>query len=332
MELAGFAAPAYIKFMAVDPPSSPNALPAGLVLVLGTLWGLSFSLSKVAATGGVSPVAYTFWQAVGAGIVVTAICFARRLRPPLDRAHLRYYVTIGLVQIAIPNIIIVFVVSKLPAGVTVLTIPFVPLITYLIVMALRMERFDLLRLSGVIFGLGGTALILLPEASLPDAGMAPWFLLGLTIPIFYASGGVLAARLRPEGAHSLPLAAGMLWAVAIVLTPLVFSLGLFYPLYPPFEAPELAVLGQIAISSVAYFLFFEIVRLAGPVYMSFTGYVVTLTGIGWGMLFFGESHSPFVWAAAGLIFIGMALVNLRSGAARAPVAPVAAARPAAPSR
>ncbi len=211
-------------------------------------------------------------------------------------------------------------------------IPFVPLTTYIIVLGLRMERFDALRLSGVVFGLGGTALILFPDSSLPDAGSAPWFLLGLLTPIFYALSNVLAARLRPAGAHSLPLAAGMLWCVAIVLAPLVFSLGLFYPVFPPFETPELAILGQIAVSSVAYFLFFEIIRLAGPVFMSFTGYVVTLTGIGWGMVFFGESHSPFVWAAAGLIFVGMGLVNLRARAPAAPAAPAAAARPAAPSR
>ena len=335
MVLAAFTASAYTNRMAVDPPSSPaasTALPAGLLLVLGTLWGLSFSLAKVAATGGVSPIAYTFWQAAGAGIVVTAICAARRLWPPLDRAHLRYYAAIGLLGIAIPNINLVFVITRLPAGVMVLAIPFVPLTTYIIVLGLRMERFDALRLSGVVFGLGGTALILFPDSSLPDAGSAPWFLLGLLTPIFYALSNVLAARLRPAGAHSLPLAAGMLWCVAIVLAPLVFSLGLFYPVFPPFETPELAILGQIAVSSVAYFLFFEIIRLAGPVFMSFTGYVVTLTGIGWGMVFFGESHSPFVWAAAGLIFVGMGLVNLRARAPAAPAAPAAAARPAAPSR
>ena len=39
--------------------------------------------------------------------------------------------------------------------------------------------------------------------------------------------------------------------------------------------------------------------------------VVTLTGIGWGVVLFGERHSPWVWGAAGLIFTGLALVNLR---------------------
>ncbi len=319
--------------MPADPPASPAAasplLPVGLILILGNLWGISFSLSKIAGMGGVSPVAYTFWQVSVAGIVVLGVSLLRGLRPRLDRAHLRYYLILGVLGIVVPNINLVLVVIHLPAGVAVLTIPFVPLTTYVIALAMRMERFDLLRLAGVLCGLGGAALILLPKASLPSADLAPWFLLGLLTPVCYAMTNVLTARLRPEGAHSLPLAAGMLCTTTIVLAPVVVLLGVFYPIYPPFEAPELAILGQIAVSIFAYFLFFEIVRLVGPVYMSFTGYVVTLTGIGWGMLFFDETHSPWVWAAALLIFAGMALVNPRR---RAAVSPAGTARPDPPSR
>lgn len=316
-----------------DPPTSPAAtsplLPVGLILILGNLWGLSFSLSKIAGMGGVSPVAYAFWPALGAGGILLALSLLRGRRPPVDRAHLRAYFVLGIVGIVIPNVNMVMVVTHLPAGVAVLTIPFVPLTTYVIALALRMERFDLLRLAGVLCGFGGAALILLPKASLPSADLAPWFVLGLLTPLCYAVSNVLAERLRPAGTHSLPMAAGMLGAAAIVLTPAVIGLGVFYPLYPPFDAPELAVLGQIAISALAYVIFFEIVRMVGPVYMSFTGYVVTLTGIGWGMLIFGESHSPWVWAAALLIFTGMALVNPRR---RAAVSPAGADRPDPPSR
>ena len=79
----------------------------------------------------------------------------------------------------------------------------------------------------------------------------------------------------------------------------------------PAGEAEIGMLGQIVISSVAYLMFFEVLRLAGPVFMSFTGYIVTLTGIAWGVVLFGESHSPWVWGAAALIFAGLALVNLR---------------------
>jgi drug/metabolite transporter (DMT)-like permease len=289
----------------------PLVLPLGLILLLGSLWGLAFSFTKMATNGGVHPVAYTFWQGLVAGLIVLAMCRLRGQRIPLAPGWLRYYFIIGLTGIALPNVNLVAAIAHLPAGVMVLTIPFVPLMTYGIAVGLRMEQFSLLRFAGVMFGLAGVALIVLPRASLPDAAAAPWFLMALATPALYATTNILAARLRPPDAKSLPLAGGMLLAAALMLTPVVFAMDVLYlPVLPMGEA-EIGMAGQIIISSVAYLIFFEVLRLAGPVFMSFTGYIVTLTGIGWGVVLFDERHSPWVWGAAGLIFTGLALVNLR---------------------
>jgi drug/metabolite transporter (DMT)-like permease len=287
------------------------AVPLGMILLLGGMWGLAFAFSKMAANGGVHAVAYTFWQGLGGGLIVAAACWIRGMRIPLGREWLRYYFTIGLFGIALPNVNLVAAIAHLPAGVMVLTIPFVPLITYAIAVGLKMERFSMLRFAGVMFGLAGVALIVLPKASLPDPDAAPWFLLALATPALYAINNVLAARLRPPDTRSLPLAAGMLLAAAILLTPAVFLMDVLYMPGLRMGEAEIGIVGQIVISSIAYLIFFEVLRLAGPVFMSFTGYIVTLAGIAWGILLFGESHSPWIWGAALLIFTGLALVNLR---------------------
>ncbi len=321
--------------MASDSPTPPlaagtvsPALPLALILMLGSLWGLAFSFSKMATIGGVHPVSYTFWQGLGAGLTVAAICRLRRWRIPVSRAYLGYYVIIGLIGIAIPNVNLVAAIAYLPAGVMVLTIPFVPLMTYAIAIALKMERFSPLRFAGVLCGLAGVGLIVLPKASLPDADAAPWFLMALLTPAFYAATNVVAARLRPPESRSAPLAAGMLLAAALLLAPVVWWLDALYWPALPVGAAEIGIGGQIVVSSIAYFIFFEVLRLAGPVFMSFTGYIVTLTGIGWGVMLFGERHSPWVWGAAALIFTGLALVNLRRSASSAPAG---SGRPAGPT-
>ncbi len=321
--------------MATESPTPPIAtgtvspvLPLAMILALGSLWGLAFSFSKMATVGGVHPVSYTFWQGLGAGLVVAAICRLRGWRIPVSRAYLGYYLTIGLIGIAIPNVNLVAAIAHLPAGVMVLTIPFVPLMTYVIAIALKMERFSPLRFAGVLCGLAGVGLIVLPKASLPDAAAAPWFLLALLTPAFYAATNVVAARLRPPDSRSAPLAAGMLLAAALLLAPVVWQLDVLYWPRLPAGPAEIGIGGQIVVSSIAYFIFFEVLRLAGPVFMSFTGYIVTLTGIGWGVLLFGERHSPWVWGAAALIFTGLALVNLRRNASSAPAG---SGRPAGPT-
>jgi drug/metabolite transporter (DMT)-like permease len=57
-----------------------------------------------------------------------------------------------------------------------------------------------------------------------------------------------------------------------------------------------------------FWLLFEIIRLAGPVFFSLQNYVATLSGIGWGMLIHGEAHSIWIWLALALLFLGLALV------------------------
>jgi drug/metabolite transporter (DMT)-like permease len=53
------------------------------------------------------------------------------------------------------------------------------------------------------------------------------------------------------------------------------------------------------------------VKKSGSVFASLVGYVITLAGVFWGMLFFGESHSIWVWAALVTMLVGMAMVTPR---------------------
>ena len=48
---------------------------------------------------------------------------------------------------------------------------------------------------------------------------------------------------------------------------------------------DYAILAKIGASVLAYILFFEILRMVGAVQFSITSYVITLTGIGWGIMF-----------------------------------------------
>ena len=61
----------------------------------------------------------------------------------------------------------------------------------------------------------------------------------------------------------------------------------------------------------SYSLFLYLIALSGPVFAVQSSYFVTLFGILWGMLIFGEQHPVWFWLALGLLFAGMALVKAR---------------------
>ena len=54
-----------------------------------------------------------------------------------------------------------------------------------------------------------------------------------------------------------------------------------------------------------------VIRLAGPLFASQTGYVVTLAGVIWGIYLFGETHSAWVWGSVVVMMLGLALVTPR---------------------
>ena len=74
-------------------------------------------------------------------------------------------------------------------------------------------------------------------------------------------------------------------------------------------APELSLIGLGVISLLAYTMFIYAISLFGPVFASQTGYIVTFTGVIWGVIIFGESHSLWVWGALLAMIIGLVLVK-----------------------
>jgi drug/metabolite transporter (DMT)-like permease len=286
-----------------------------MLVVLGTLWGLGFSLAKIATGGGIAPLAYSFWQSAAAGAILSALAALRGVRVPFTRRHVWFYLLMGISGFTIPNVIIILCVSHLPVGIAAVVVPLSPLFTCALACAVGIEGLSALRIGGLALGLLGTALIVLPQAALPEPGQLFWALLATATPLFYAIGNIVAAWLRPPDLNSWVLAAAVHVISATVLLPVVVLGGFFHPLWPPLAAYDYALIGQMAIACVGTVLFLEIVRIAGPIFISQAAYIVTVTGVLWGMALFGERHGAHLWAAMAAIFAGVLLVQ--RGAVRA---------------
>ncbi len=287
-----------------------NRIPLLLLLMLGNLWGLSFSLSKLAVTGGVNPIAYAWWQSTGASLFLFLMCRRAGIRLPTGRRHLLLYCATGLAGLALPNVNIVMTAQYLPAGVLATLVTTVPLMTFAMAVALGDQRFSFWALCGLSFGAVGVLLLIGPTASLPDPSAAAWVPVAMITPVLYATSTILAARLRPPGTPSLAAAWGLVTAASIMLLPVMLATGTFRPLFADGITPaDSAMAGQIVITCIAYVLYFEIIDRAGPVYVSQVGYIVNVFGLLWGFVVFAEVPSPWLWATVGLVFAGVYLVH-----------------------
>lgn len=282
-----------------------------LLGLLGLLWGSLTPLAKLVAAAGVPPLAYAMVVMLSAGTLLLLVCLARGRRLPTDGLSLRYYGVCGLIGSAAPTANMFHVLSEVPAGLMAIIISTSPLITYLLALAARMERFASMRAAGLMLGLAGVALILLPRASLPSGDMAPFVLLAFATPALYATNTVYASKYRPTGVDSLALASGMLLSAGALLTVAAAAVGQLPQPAGYAMTANLLILSHAVLTALAFTIFFVLLNTAGPVFVSQVGYIVTLVGVGIGMVFLGESHSHYVWLAMALIFGGLALVTWR---------------------
>ena len=276
------------------------------------LWGGFYSLIKISVTGGVHPMNYLFWFTLGSAVCLCGACLARGRWPVLARAHLGYYLKIGFVRFTLANIILYSVQAKLPVGLMAVIMTFVPIFTYGLSLIARIERFVWARMAGILAGFAGVLLIVVPRGSLPDPSLTVWVLVGFGAPMLHALAYVaLSEHARPVGVDSLTLVTGTLIAGALLSLPVVLVVGEFRWLVPPFSIGEKALIAHFVLAAINFYAVFELIRIAGPVYMSQSNFLAVVFGVVLGMVLFDERHTMLVWAAMGLILLGVFLVNLR---------------------
>lgn len=275
------------------------------LLLLGFVWGTGYSIARFAMTHGVPPLGYSFWQSLGPAILISLLALKKQSRTQMSAPHLRYYFICGLTGIVIPNTNMYFAASHLPAGLLAVVVNTAPIVAYPLALIARVESFSWLRFGGICSALMGLMLLILPKTSLPSSHMIPWILSVMLTPLSFAFCSVYIARFRPANSNSISIAAGTLIFSTFLLIPLVFFSHSFYMLHLPLTAPDWVILLEILLSSLGYLLFFQLIKIAGPVYYSLVDTIVSLTGLAWGYVLFSEKLNH--WTAPAVLFILLAL-------------------------
>lgn len=288
---------------------------AVLLLVIGVLLGLTLNLAKLAAAVGWPPLAFLFWSLLGGGVLLAILAVARGERPRLGSRHLRYYLASGLISISLPNALMFSAIPHVGASYASMCLAFPPLLTYLLALALRMERLQGIRLVGIVLGLGGTLLLAIGKVSDGDSPLG-WVLAVLAVPVFLALGNIYRTRYWPEGASPLALAPGMLLGGAVLLLPAMWF-GVDFSIRQP-EAHAWLLPVQVLLFAAVYALYFVLQKVAGPVFLSQIGSVAAIAGAAIAIFALNERGSLSLLVAALAILVGVLLVALPQRQAVAP--------------
>ncbi len=292
-------------------PTILRFVPWLAMLFMGIVWGLSFSVAKIAVDNGGTALGIAFWQALVSAIILFIYTMIRGRPVPVNRQTLKMYLVLALLGTAIPGTAFYLAASRVQAGVLALTVALIPMLTYCLALILRSEKLSWVRFSGIGFGLLAILFIVGPQDSLPDRAALPWVLLACLSAVCYSMENVYLALPSLPAIGPIRTACGMHIVATIILAPVMIFMDQTFLPSLPFGALEWSVISLGVITATAYTMFVMTIAMAGPLFASQVGYVVTLAGVFWGMAIFGETHSQWIWASLFLLMIGLTLVSPR---------------------
>ena len=283
-----------------------------ILILLGIGWGLSFSLARMSTEGGMHPIAITYWTCLVSTIALCLYCVITHKAIPISKNYLYLYIVCGLLGTVIPGTLYFYAAAYVSAGVLSITIATVPLSTYAGAILFDIEKISLPRIMGLFLGVVSILLLVMPNSDETTNESAIWICVMVLAATCYSAENLIVAIKTPLSSNVVVLVTGMMIASTFILAPIVLLTGTYSALTFPFDRSTLAIVGMGIITSVAYGAFYYLLYRAGPVFASQSAYLITLSGVIWGIIIYRETHSIWIWLSLTVMLGALMLVKPRN--------------------
>ena len=280
-----------------------------ILLIVGVSWGLTAPLSKIAVSTGHHYLGLLIWQTIIMILSLGLIQIFRKKKLPLNLNCFWRYVLVALLGTILPNSIMYKAYFHLQSGIMSILVSIVPMIAFLLVLVLQMEKFEIRRFLGVLFGIFAIILIVFPKLDLGYLGEVGWILLALLSPLCYAIEGVWINKIGIAKLDPIEVILGASILGFFILMPIVALNGYWITPYRVWGPAEFAITASSLIHSIIYISYIWLIGKAGVIFASQVSYIYTASGIGFSIILLGEGYSLFVWAAVILMLMGLMMVR-----------------------
>ena len=266
-----------------------------LLVALAAIWGASFMFIKV-ADRQFAPLTLVWLRlALSAAVLVPVVLVVVGRRAVSEaRANATRLTLLGLVNSIVPFALIAWAETRIDSGLAAILQAAAPLFSVVIATRVGADRATHAQLLGVGAGFVGVALLV--GAHFRGGHLAAFAV--ILAALFYAAGAVYVGH-QFGATEPLVVAAGSLASGALITAP--FGLAQLPESLPGWkEIGSVVVLGVVG-TGVAYVLYFELIRDAGPSRSILVTYLVPPVALAYGVLLLGEPYR--VVALLGLVLI-----------------------------
>lgn len=267
------------------------------MLIGGNFTALKFALDHT------TPLLLTSLRTVVGGSFLLAFALASGERLPRRRDDLARILVVSLSITTVSSALLVFGVSRVPAGVASLAASTMPLFTALLSLWLLSAPVSRRGAIGLTIGFGGTMVLAAP--SLSGSSEVVGIVSMVASALAWAFGTVFMKWADFSRVSPVMLVGVQLVMSALVLVPLAlavegtadteWTVGLFVPL----------AYAAIPANAVTFALLATVVAQATPTQAAATAYLVPVFGVFFGWLLRDERLGLVEWAGGALVVVGV---------------------------
>ena len=294
--------------------NQPSIVSWILLFSLAIIWGVNFLFIKIAVTD-VGPITNVFCRQLMASIILYICMRLTGNKIILTRTYLIFYVSIGALGSAIPFYLISDAERIIDAGIAGVLMSPMPLITLaLSALILKDQNINLIKvLSFILAALGLVVLFGFENLSkLGGSNRVEFFsqIFVLLAAICYGVNSIVS-KLVPK-INFISLATGTTIASTIIISPFAFFYEPFW--LESFTSPSLTaiIIQGLFATAIANLLFFKIIELQGPVFLSLINFMIPLIAYFSGVLFLNEIIRVNVLVSLAMILFALYLNHMSS--------------------
>ena len=294
--------------------NQPSIVSYILLFSLAIIWGVNFLFIKIAVTD-VGPITNVFCRQLMASVILYICMRLTGNRIILSRTYLVFYVSIGALGSAIPFYLISDAERIIDAGIAGVLMSPMPLITLaLSALILKDQNINLIKvLSFILAALGLVVLFGFENLSkLGGSNRVEFFsqIFVLLAAICYGVNSIVS-KLVPK-INFISLATGTPMASTIIISPFAFFYEPFW--LESFTNPSLTaiIIQGLFATAIANLLFFKIIELQGPVFLSLINFMIPLIAYFSGVLFLNEIIRVNVLVSLAMILFALYLNHVSS--------------------
>jgi drug/metabolite transporter (DMT)-like permease len=273
------------------------------LLALAAIWGASFLFLRIGAPV-LGPAVLSEGRLVLAALFLLAV--ARILGKRLEiRQHWRHYLLLGLLNSALPFLLIAFAARNLSASLLSILNATSPIWGAVVAASWSGSGLKAREVFGLALGIAGVGLLVGFDATALQPGAGPAIAAALGAAACYGIASVYAKSAK--AVEPFANAHGSMWAAALLAAGAL-------PFFPVVARPDAGVIAAVVAlgvlcSGIAYLLYFRLIADLGPASALTVTFLIPVFGVLWGHLFLGEAIGWHTLAGAAIVIAGTVLIT-----------------------